>query len=93
MVYGFVDIIDTSSHTFLSYNTILRLVDPVNRYGFAVVLQCNLENELLQGFKHLLNIMRVPPRIIFFNKILHLCVSYLMSVMISGLFQDLIQMQ
>jgi len=67
-VYGFVYIIDTSSRTFLSYNTILCLVDPVNRYGFAVVLQCNLENELLEGFKRLLNIMRIPPRIIFFNK-------------------------
>jgi hypothetical protein len=68
-VYGFVDIIDMSSRTFLSYNnTILRLVDPVNRYGFAVVLQCNLENELLEGFKRLLNIMCIPPRIIFLNK-------------------------
>jgi hypothetical protein len=66
-VYGFVYIIDMSSRTFLSYNTILCLVDPVNCYGFAVVLQCNLENELLEGFKQLLNIMRIPPRIIFFN--------------------------
>jgi hypothetical protein len=67
-VYGFVDIIDMSRRTFLSYNTILRLVDLVNRYGFAVVLQCNLENELLEGFKRLLNIMCIHPRIIFFNE-------------------------
>jgi hypothetical protein len=68
-VYGFVDIIDMSSHTFLSYNnTILHLVDSVNHYGFAVVLQCNLENELLEGCKRLLNIMCIPPSIIFFNE-------------------------
>jgi hypothetical protein len=67
-VYGFVDIIDMSCHTFLSYNTVLRLVYPVNRYGFAVVFQCNLENELHEGFKQLLNITRIPPRNTFFNE-------------------------
>ncbi len=64
---AYVDIVDMSKHTFLGYHFILRVVDPVRRYGFAVVLRNASDVELCTGFERLLSIMRIFPRTIYYS--------------------------
>jgi hypothetical protein len=64
---GYVDIINMTEHTFLGFNYILRIVDPVRRFGFAVVLRSNDAHELIQGFDRLISMMRVHPACIYYD--------------------------
>jgi hypothetical protein len=65
--HGFVDIIDMSAHSFQGRNCILHIVNPVNHYGFAVVLRNNMVEELNREFDCLLTIIRVQIAIIFYS--------------------------
>ncbi len=64
---GFINIINVTSRPFLGFNCILRILDPVRCFGFAVVLQSNAANDLLCGFEKLVSIMRVEPQIIYYD--------------------------
>ncbi len=64
---GYLDIINMTEHTFLGFNYILRIVDPVRRFGFAVVLRSNDAHELIQGFDRLISMMRVHPACIYYD--------------------------
>jgi hypothetical protein len=66
-VHGFVDMIHMSAHSFQGHNCILRIVDPVNGYGLAVVLCNNMVEELNRGFDHLLTTIRVHITTIFYS--------------------------
>jgi hypothetical protein len=66
-VHGFVDIIDMSAHSFQNHNCILRIVDPVKRDGFAVVLCNNMVEEFNRGFDHLLTAICVRITTIFYS--------------------------
>ena len=63
---GFIDIISMTARPFLGFNYILRIVDPVRRFGFTVVLRSNAANDLMCGFEKLVLIMRVEPQIIYY---------------------------
>ncbi len=45
----------------------LQIVDLVNNYDFAIVLHSNAVDGLTCGIQHLLDIMRIPPRMIDYN--------------------------
>jgi len=45
LLHGYLDVVDMTAYTFLGFNFILRVVDPVRRLGFSIVLQSNSLNE------------------------------------------------
>jgi hypothetical protein len=51
----------------MGYNFILRLVDPVHRYGFAMVLHNIGAAELRTGLGRVLSLTRVQPHTIYYN--------------------------
>jgi hypothetical protein len=63
---GYLDIINMTEHTYLGFNYILRIVDPVRRFGFAVVLRSNDAHELIKGFDRLISVMLVHPDVIYY---------------------------
>jgi hypothetical protein len=67
LLHGYLDVVDMTAYTFLGFNFILRVVDPVRRLGFSVVLRSNSLNEYQRGFERLISIMRVIPDTIYFN--------------------------
>jgi hypothetical protein len=60
-----------SAHSFLGYNCIMRIVNPVNRYGFAVILHNNLDDELKRGLNRLLSVICVPIILFIIQNQLH----------------------
>jgi hypothetical protein len=46
----------------------MRIVNPVNRYGFAVILHNNLDDELKRGLNRLLSVICVPIDTIYYSE-------------------------
>jgi hypothetical protein len=58
---GFINIISMTARPFLGFHYILRIVEPVRCFGFAVVLRSNAANDLMCRFEKMVSIMRVEP--------------------------------
>lgn len=67
ILHGYLDLIDISLHTFLSYNFFLRVVDPIQCYGFATVLHSDTKDNLKRDFDCLISIMHAHPQTIYYS--------------------------
>ena len=74
IISSFIDIIDLSSTSCCGCNYILRLVDPVNRYGHAVVMKSVTTDDVSYSLTRLMTVARYKPNNVIYSQSIH-CVS------------------
>jgi hypothetical protein len=75
-IRSFLDIVDLTSNSCCGYTYILRMVDPVHRYGHAVVLKSLSKGDVCYSLSRLMMVVRIQPTTLYFSQSL----SYLEDV-------------
>ena len=79
---SFLDVIDLTSKPCCGYSYLLRMVDPVSRYGHVVVLKSMLKDDIFYSLRRLMVVSRVKPETLYFSSLISF-VSF--SFSLSGL--------
>ena len=75
-IRSFLDIVDLTSNSCCGYTCILHMVDPVHRYGHAVVLKSLSKDDVCYSLSRLMMVVRIQPTTLYFSQSL----SYLEDV-------------
>ncbi|MFY7882391.1 MAG: hypothetical protein ACOVR6_08855 [Fimbriimonas sp.] len=75
-IVSFLDVVDLTSNPCCGYTYILRMVDPVHRYGHAVVLKSKSNDDVCYSLSRLMNVVRIQPTTVYFSQ----SMSYLKDV-------------
>jgi hypothetical protein len=70
-ITSFLDIVDMTSHPCCGYTYIFCMVDPVHRYGHAVVLKSISKDEICFSFTRLMTVVRIQPTMLYFDNSLN----------------------
>lgn len=62
---SFLDVVDLTSKPCCGYLYMLRMVDPVSRYGHVVVLKSMSKDDFFYSFNRLMTVVRVKPHTLF----------------------------
>ena len=64
---SFIDVVDLTSHPCCGYKYILRMVDPVHRYGHSVAMKSTSKDDINYSLRRLLTVVRIQPSTLYFD--------------------------
>lgn len=67
---SYLDVIDLTSKPCCGYSYLLRMVDPVSRYGHVVVLKSMLKDDIFYSLRRLMAVSRVKPETLYFSSLI-----------------------